>query len=646
MSNDVKAVDPNAAVAVFLDTYCNGTVPLNYAVMLTGPWGAGKTHFLKAYLADRDKEHLYISLYGITSTTEIDDQIYRQLHPVLSSKYAKLGGIIARAVMKGALKLDFNNDGRDDGAISPSLPEIDLKDFAKNAKSRLLVFDDLERASMKPGPILGYINAFVEHEDAKAVILANEDEIEKNDADFARIKEKLIGQTLAISPSVEAAYPEIVKLVTDQWAATFLETSKAQVLDIFAKSEAKNLRVLKQALWDFERVAMGFRVSDRVHTAELTEILQAILALSIEVRTGRLPKEQLSQLKVHSWARVLGWDREREKTKLEVSEERYPSINLRPKSLDSDLVVGLLTRGYVEASEVQASLDRSPPFISPNAEPSWRRAWHGYGSNDDEYAKSMSALEADFVARTFVDPHVLLHVFGILLKAARIGYCDRSVAQAKTACRAYVDDLVAGDKFNLPAARPERLTTDTGYDGLGYIDSDTGEFRALTSYLQEKIEAAWRKTLPAIALTLHDQLKTAPEEFTQQTTINNSPAPSPFWDVPILHHISPSTFARTLISLGPDVQVTVIRGLATRYERVDAEEVKAAELPWLSKVNRELKLAIPSLGPMSRHRLRSLLDRYLQPLVPLPSKRAVAGSTPPAAAKSRPRLRPKPTSKS
>lgn len=621
MSIDAKAADPNAPVGLFLDAYCESTAQLNYAVMLTGPWGAGKTHLLKAYLADRQIAHIYVSLYGIASTPEIDDQIYRQLHPVLSSKYTKLAGVFARAVMKGAFKLDFNHDNKDDATISASLPEIDLKEFSKDGKGRLLVFDDLERAQMKPGPILGYINAFVEHEDAKAVILANEAEIEKDDPDFTRIKEKLIGQTLEITPSVESAFPELIKLVTDPWCTDFLKNSKEQVLDIFARSEAKNLRVLKQALWDFERVAKLFRPTDHIHTSELTEILQAILALSIEVRLGRLPKDQLSGLKNNRWARLFGRGREQEKTKLELSEERYLGIDLRPRSLDPDLVATLLTRGYVEAAEVHASLDRSPPFISPKAEPSWRRAWYGYRSSDADYAEAMVALEADFVARKFAEPYVLLHIFGILLNAARIGFGSRTVAQTKAACRDYIDDLAASDRFDLRPARPEPLQTEGGYDGLGFIADDTKEFQSLQSHLQTSIDGAWRRMLPRIADDLHDTLKCDPDQFIQQTTINNSPGPSAFWDVPLLQHIPPSEFVRTLVSLEPAAQVAVIQGLGVRYGRGDVPELQHVELPWLSKVNHMLRAELRNLGPMSRHRLKMALARDFEPHLPPRSAR-------------------------
>jgi hypothetical protein len=375
---------------------------------------------------------------------------------------------------------------------------------------------------------------------------------------------------------------------------------------------------------------------------QLKAMLKAILALSIEVRIGRLPKDELGRLKSNRWTRYFDRDKEKHKTPLELCEERYQGIDLRPPSLDPDLVTTLLTRGYVDAAEVQASLDSAPPFISPSAEPTWHRAWHGYESTEAEYAAAMAALEADFAALKYVEPHVVMHVFGILLHAARIGFGNRTLAQTKVACKAYVDNLAASKKLDLPSARPRPLQTDSGYQGLGFIEEETAEFRELRAYFDTVIDKAWRATLPTTASELFNLFKKSPEEFIRRITLNSSPTPVTFWDVPLLHLIAPVAFAQALISLDPAAQVTLIQSLSSRYERRDTDEVRTLELPWLAKVYRALRAALPNLGPMSRYRLRTAAARHLEPLLPSPPKPAKRASK----VKPRPNVRPKPPPKS
>src|SRR5574344_1325140 len=73
----------------------------NYAVMIDGEWGSGKTFFVKNNLVEAIEKYenekvernylytprkvLYISLYGISSTEEISNEIYISLYKSIGS---------------------------------------------------------------------------------------------------------------------------------------------------------------------------------------------------------------------------------------------------------------------------------------------------------------------------------------------------------------------------------------------------------------------------------------------------------------------------------------------------------------------------------------------------------------------------------
>lgn len=81
----------NADVTEYLDYYLASELETDFAIMLNGPWGAGKTHFVKSYLKKREAKaqaldplqpigHLYASLYGVRSTSEITGAPWAFLH--------------------------------------------------------------------------------------------------------------------------------------------------------------------------------------------------------------------------------------------------------------------------------------------------------------------------------------------------------------------------------------------------------------------------------------------------------------------------------------------------------------------------------------------------------------------------------------
>jgi KAP family P-loop domain len=91
-------------VLEYLHYYCAPDSKLDFAVMVRGKWGAGKTYlinqFLEARKAAGQPKNLYVSLYGLSSLRQVDEALYRQLHPMLSSK----GMETCRHYWKGAFE--------------------------------------------------------------------------------------------------------------------------------------------------------------------------------------------------------------------------------------------------------------------------------------------------------------------------------------------------------------------------------------------------------------------------------------------------------------------------------------------------------------------------------------------------------------
>lgn len=125
----------NTHIKAYLDYYCGLTHAPGFAVLLTGQWGAGKTWFINKYrekLKKNNQKCLYVSLNGMTTFSEIGDAFFQQLHPVLSSRGMAIASKIITGLLKGALKIDLNNDRIDEGTWSIQVPEIHIPEYLKN----------------------------------------------------------------------------------------------------------------------------------------------------------------------------------------------------------------------------------------------------------------------------------------------------------------------------------------------------------------------------------------------------------------------------------------------------------------------------------------------------------------------------------
>ena len=289
---------------------------LNYALLINGQWGTGKTFFIKnklfplllsdipsekciqplksIFFSKKNKEEklskkpIYISLYGIESVDDISIQIYLQLSGKLSKLLSLGTGLIK------AFKTDIN--------FSEILSTLNNHTTLENY---VLVFDDLERINMDINKCLSYINSFVEHQNIKTIIIANENELEKvyfdnnyelkmissmfdnidyedktekdvygreknNDRpslstiknrigriyrenyQYKKIKEKLIGETINYFPNIN----EIVDTLIDEYSEKeeykfFLKENKETLLSNLNIYNCMNLRIVKNILEGF-----------------------------------------------------------------------------------------------------------------------------------------------------------------------------------------------------------------------------------------------------------------------------------------------------------------------------------------------------------------------------------------------------------
>ena len=294
----------NKYIEDYLDYYCKKDNP-SYAILLKGPWGSGKTWFIKDYLKkieEKGQKKIYVSLYGIKSTSQIEDIFFQELHPLLASKGMALAGKAAKGLLKATFKIDLDgNSSSTDATINSQIPNIDLLEYLKNISDRILVFDDLERCLMNIEEVLGYINYFVEHQGIKVIIIANEEEIlAKDEKIYKEIKEKLIGKTFTVESDFDSALQDIISEVLNTKLKKLLNKNKLSIKEIYKLSGYENLRHLKQSVSDFERF-YSFIPADIAKKEPLViELLKLFLVFSFEIKHGNIPPEGIKEIKSES----------------------------------------------------------------------------------------------------------------------------------------------------------------------------------------------------------------------------------------------------------------------------------------------------------------------------------------------------------
>lgn len=354
------ASDKNEHIKEYLTYYLSLAHSPNYAVMLTGPWGIGKTYVAKDFLrrvVEGKKKYVYVSLFGLSTIDEIDEAVFQAIYPFLAEKATKIGARVFKTLLK---RTGFD-------------PQFKLDEVLNRFNAEIYVFDDLERCEAPINKVLGYINQFVEHEGCKVLILANEKEI-SDDADYARRREKLIGKTLEVQSAFEDAFNYFISSVDDPSTKSLFKKNASDIDLIYAQSKLNNLRILQQTMWDFERFSSALTTKHRKTSEAMTALLRLFFALSFELKAGRIKSSDLNARS--GLAAAMAAHLSNQKSSLTLARERYPEIDLNDTLLADDVLVDCLVRGIVNPHQIRLSLDRSRFFVSVANEPAWRTVWY------------------------------------------------------------------------------------------------------------------------------------------------------------------------------------------------------------------------------------------------------------------------------
>lgn len=284
----------------------------NYAVLLTAPWGTGKTYYLENYFfkALREKKKytpVRISLFGLTSIEEIKNRLLVALYPILGNKWLKLGTGVVSAMLKSA---DFLLPASETGEILGKglLKGIteEVEGLGKKAKGsgigpnleRLLIcFDDMERLNQDKlawRDFLGYVNSIVEERNIKVLLIANDDKID--DEVYKSIREKTIATTVHFVQEFEVAYRMIVESgdFTERYKKYLMENVRVAKLHLKDAQGQVNLRTLKYFVSYFsniyEFVHTGLKVKDLDgHMQALSDQLFLFaLLVCAELKAGKI----------------------------------------------------------------------------------------------------------------------------------------------------------------------------------------------------------------------------------------------------------------------------------------------------------------------------------------------------------------------
>ena len=587
----VDGVGVNRHVRDYLTFYLGLERPPHYAVLLSGPWGSGKTYHAKKIVGDivgTDK-FVLVSLNGLSSHKDIDDAVFAAVYPWAATKGARISAAVGRAVLKHA-KIE--------------IPDLKMADLISQASAGAYVFDDLERCSLPIDESLGYINQFVERDGCKVVVLSNEMEIEDR-RKFLKNKEKLFGKTLVIEPDFDAAFLDFVQDIKNEVARGICVRLQDDIRAVYAQSGLGNLRILQQTLWDFVRILESLSPKHLAHNDAIRLLANVFFALSIELKAGRILDVDLLGRVRNSF--TIG--EPKVEKPFAVANSRYFGFQLYDAILPDEVFYDILARGLVCSQDIQESLDQTSWFSS-GPEPTWRVVWHAFERDDGEVEAASNQLLEEFKRRNYSISGEVLHLFGQMLRLSDLGVTGLDRGQTVDECKRYIDDLRGSGRLEIPDNSMVDDIRHGSFGGLVFSQNETPEFGELWKYFHEQRDLARIDTYPTEAQKLLHELKNEPKAFIGRVA-QLGKGDGEYSRLPVLAALEPDQVAEALVALPAAEFREVLIGMSNRYEHGRLAHDLVSEREWAESLEAALVNRAASMGAHARDRVEKNVRWYL-----------------------------------
>lgn len=420
----------NTQLISYLDEYLQMQTP-QFAVMITGKWGCGKTYFIKN-IKDQwcssnknvsensiDLKPIYVSLNGLSSINSVTRKVKTVLYPILYSK----GATVAKTVILSALRiasksfLDLDKDGAGEDMNNlldaEGIIEVFKSDSDTLEGNRVMILDDVERCKIPLDELFGFINSIVEHSNSKVILICDEEKLaevatkESLATQYKNFKEKLVGQTFALKVN----YADIAGQFIDKLSNSIINNNRDLIIDLFIASKRENLRLIRHCLIDikrfFEQLPENIKENPN-YDQFVKNIVAYVVIASIETRFGNNGIDYYQSYTISDEAKKVSLELEQRYNPIL---ERY-HINGSSYTIPFKFLLEYIRNGFLASPDYLVSECR---MLKSRNLANWEKLWNSYHLSNIEFSELLSKEKKRFYNKELQYVFEVVHLSGVLL---------------------------------------------------------------------------------------------------------------------------------------------------------------------------------------------------------------------------------------
>lgn len=590
----------NDHISSYLEEYINMQNP-QFAVMITGKWGCGKTYYIKQKIQTWNDKNgykknskedtitlkpIYISINGVSCMDDIVRRIKSAVCPLLYSKGAKIAKTIIFSVLHITAKANFDvdKDGTGDDLTTlldaDSFVEIFKSSSNKITGNKILIIDDVERCKIPLDELFGFVNGIVEHSNSKVILICEEDKLinvsstKSLSVSYSEFKEKLVGHTF----EYKVEFDSIVSGFIDEFGVA-LSQRKPLIIDLFLASRCVNLRVIRRGLIEINRFLEQLPIAVKEYPnyeAFVNNVVAYLLIVSIEYRLGNKDIEQFQSFSFSDTSNGINQEYGLKYNSILERYGLYSSVYTIPIAH----LVKFVRDGYVDS--IKVLLQNCRMFQSRHLA-NWEKLWYRYKLSNDDFLDLLKQEQRRFYKKELSFVFEVLHLSGIFLSMEKSGLVKM---KRETIVRTAKQNI-ANIHRHYPNDLSRLYQSNQGYE---FQDADSAEMRELVEYSQGLCQEAVR-------IQEDDYVKSVWDKFGQDANQINlsklfaesTPTRRCTYAMnSIFIQVSPRIIVSKILAMSNERKLDFSFFILERYNGVLYEDMKS-DIPALEAISKLLK---------------------------------------------------------
>lgn len=565
----------NTQLISYLDEYLQMQTP-QFAVMITGKWGCGKTYFIKN-IKDQwcssnknvsensiDLKPIYLSLNGLSSINSVIRKVKTVLYPILYSK----GATVAKTVILSALRiasksfLDLDKDGAGEDMNNlldaEGIIEVFKSDSDTLEGNRVMILDDVERCKIPLDELFGFINSIVEHSNSKVILICDEEKLaevatkESLATQYKNFKEKLIGQTFAL----EVNYADVAGQFIDKLSYPIINNNRNLIIDLFIASSRENLRLIRHCLIDIKRIfeQLPENIKENPNYDQFVKnIVAYVVIASIETRFGNNGIDYYQSYTFNDEAK---------KVSLEL-EQRYNPILEKYHIYGSSYTIPFkflleyIRNGFLASPDYLVSECR---MLKSRNLANWEKLWNSYRLSNAEFSELLLNEKKRFYNKELQYVFEVIHLSGILLSLEKRQLTKLNRKHIVRVAKKTIENII--NRYNNDFSR---IYPDSrGYE---FQESNAEEMQEIVDFARDKYIAQLKMVERDYVISVWNELGT---DITQKELLDKFKEVTPSRECSydrkgIFHQVKPELIVKKIIAMSNDSRLEFRWFLMNRY---------------------------------------------------------------------------------